>query len=707
MDHDAIRAAAADADDLPMARVPRLPAPAGATTEPLDVRDPDVTSALVDCVAILDADLLPRVIFRRLAMHGGFARLGASDASLDAWLHPDDRASALDALLRCRAQPHDDIEVHARVNNATDGYHTMRLVFTNLLDHPDVQGIIVRAADETAFEREERWRTLVGESPIGIYEIDLDGRCSFVNPTFARLTNLSATDALGEGWSRAIDPDDLAAMNTAQRRAAALNETCVSELRLPMPDGSTRWLRARSVPLRNHDGTMRGLLGTLEDVTEQHRLEERLEYDATHDRLTGLGSRALLVEQVGAALARTRRGGSGVALLFIDLDGFKRVNDMLGHAAGDELLVQVATRLRNTLREVDVCVRLGGDEFVVCCDMEPLTHSAALADRILATLSAPYDVHGHEMRVGASIGIATAEGEDPVSVDQLLSNADIAAYRAKRRGRGRIEVFDDELRRQLAQGRRIARTVGRLLDAPRLPLLCTPIASLADFSVVGFDCVVDWKTAGLAHTDELVAQVVEEAGMARALDVALVRTLIALLAEWAQAPPGPIVPGLSTVLTRSGAVSPLLAQRVRDMLAGSRAPAALCWLGIPESAVAHDIEAASNVVVALDELGLGVTLRDFGSAVSSLDHLRRLPTRTMTLAGPLVAAAHDSVDDASIALLAAIVRYARALGRIVVALGVQDHAHADALRELGCSFGCGPAFGPTVRPDEVGAYFNG
>jgi diguanylate cyclase (GGDEF)-like protein/PAS domain S-box-containing protein len=706
MSHDHIRALAGDAEEPLMAGVPRLAAPAGATTEPLDVRDPDVASALVDCVAILGSDLLPRVTFRRLTMRGGFARMEGSDATLDDWVHPDDRAAALDALLLSREQPGLAVEVQARVHNVTDGYHVMRLVFTNLLDHPDVQGIIVRASDETVFDREARWRTLVGESPIGIYEIDLEGRCSFVNPMFARLTNLSATDALGDGWSRAIHSDDLAAMNAAQRRAATANEACVSELRLPMPDGSTRWLRARSVPLRGHDGMMMGFLGTLEDVTEQHRLEERLEYDATHDRLTGLGSRALLVEEVGAALGRTRRGGRGVALLFIDLDGFKRVNDMLGHAAGDELLVQVATRLRNTLRDGDVCVRLGGDEFVVCCDMESLAHSASLADRILAILSEPYDVHGHEMLVGASIGIATAQGEDPVSVDQLLSNADVAAYRAKRHGRGRVEVFDDELRRQLAQARRIARTVGRLLEKPRLPLLCTPIANLADFSVVGFDCAVDWAAAGLAHGDDVVARVAAEAGMSRALDLALVRTTLAQLAEWEQAPPGPIVPGLSVVLTRAGAVSPLLADLVRDMLARTQVPAALCWLGIPESAVAHDLDGATQMVVALDELGVGVSLRDFGSAVSSLEQLRRLPTRTMTLAGPLVAAAHESVDDAGIALLAAIVRYARALGRIVVALGVQDEAHAVSMRELGCSFASGPAFGPTVRPEEVSSYFS-
>jgi diguanylate cyclase (GGDEF)-like protein/PAS domain S-box-containing protein len=688
-----------------MAAVPRF-APAGAATQPFDVRDPDVVAALVDCVAILDANLNPRVTFGRLGLRPGFARSEGSNAVPSSWLHPDDQHRVLEALLQSKSAPRRDVEVVARVHNEHDGWHEMRLLFTNLLEHPEVQGIVVRAVDETIFEREARWQALVGESPIGIYELDLDGRCTFANLTFARLTDIEPGEALGVGWRARMHPDDVAEMLACQQQAATRNEACVTELRLTTRDGAPRWLRARSVPLCHREGRMIGFLGTLEDVTDQHRLEERLEYDATHDRLTGLGSRALLVEQVSAALARTRRGGRGVALLFIDLDGFKRVNDMLGHAAGDELLVQVASRLRGALRDGDACVRLGGDEFVVCCDMESLEHSALLADRLLATLSEPYDVHGHEVLVGASVGIATAQGEDPVSVDQLLSNADVAAYRAKRHGRGRVEVFDEDLRRQLAHGRRVARTVGQLLDKPTLPILCTPIANLDDRRVIGFDCQVDWESAGLDHDDELLGRIVEESGMSRALDLALVRTVLAQLAEWEREPPGPIVPGLSVVVTRAGAVSPLLAELVRDMLARSRVPAALCWLGIPERAVEQDLDGASQTVVALQELGVGVALRDFGSAVSSLDQLRRLPTPTMTIAGPLVAATRDPDDTVSRALLAAIVQYARALGRIVVALGVDDIAHADRLHELGCSIASGAAFGPTVPPSDVGSFFS-
>ena len=369
-------------------------------------------------------------------------------------------------------------------------------------------------------------------------------------------------------------------------------------------------------------------------------------------------------------------------------------------------------------------MRLGGDEFVVCCpEVEgappgytdaPNTnagahaHALQLAERLLEALNEPYDVHGHEMLVGASIGIAGASGEDPVSIDQLLSNADIAAYRAKRMGRGRIEMFDDELRRQLAKARRVARSVGRLLDQPRLPILCSPLVHLGDRSVVGFDCTVDWETAGVLEQTDTIARAVDDAGMSRALDVALVRTMLSHIGEWERRPPADFVPGLSITLTRTGALSPVLPELVRDMLVRSEVTPSLCWLGVPEAAVAHDLETASRVATALDELGVGVAFRDFGSAVSSLEQLRRLPAPTMTIAGPLVAAVRDAGDDSDprTTLLAAIVKYARALGRIVVAFDVHDEAHAVRLRELGCDFGTGPAFGPPIRPEQVERFLN-
>jgi diguanylate cyclase (GGDEF)-like protein/PAS domain S-box-containing protein len=685
--------------------MPRV-APGAATSsgDPLDVRAPDVVRALADAVAILGADFRPRVLLGAFAPGEGDADPTAADARMSDWIHPADTDGVADAVLRACADPSQETRVDARVYDAVVGWHVMTLAFRSLLDHPDVQGIVVRALEQNVFEREARWRTLVAESPIGIFEQDLEGKCTFVNPAFERIMGVPAAEALGFGWCRVVHQDDLAAMRDMARNPAHNISARAIEMRIVGSDASWRWVSARSTPLRGADGNVTGFLGTIEEVTERHRLEEKLEFDATHDRLTGLGSRALLAEELGGALARARRSNRAAALLFIDLDGFKRVNDMLGHATGDELLVQVAQRLTHAVRDGDVCVRLGGDEFVVCCaDMDDPATSDALANRLLDRLRAPYDVHGHEVVVGASIGIAVAQGDDPVSVDQLLSNADLAAYRAKRMGRGRVVMFDEDLRRRLAQGRRIARRITALLEEPTLPLLYAPIVSLGNGGLVGFDCTVDWEGADL-HDRDAIELVVEEAGMARALDSALIRTVLRQLAAWETEPPGPIVPGLSVVLSRTGALSPDVPDMVREQLATSRVVPSLCWIGIPEAAVAQDLEAAAFVADALDDLGVGVGLRDFGSAVSSLEQLRLLPAPTLTVTGQLVDSLREPDDDVHTTLLDAIMKYARSLGRVVMAVGVHDKDHAARLQEVGCGFGSGPAFGAAMRADQIAEF---
>jgi diguanylate cyclase (GGDEF)-like protein/PAS domain S-box-containing protein len=550
-----------------------------------------------------------------------------------------------------------------------------------------------------------RWRTLVDDSPIGIFELDRDDQCVFANASFARITGMDPVDALGTGWYHMLDLDDLATMRARRQHDTAQGVASVCELRIAGAAERSGWVEVRSVPIRDDAGNIAGWLGTLEDLTDRKELEAQLEHDATHDRLTGLGSRALLVANAKTALGRSRRSKRGMALIFMDLDGFKRVNDMLGHAAGDELLVQVARRLVESTRDTDICVRLGGDEFVACCpDVDSLAVAATVAERLLGRISAPYDIHGHEVHISASIGIAHAQGDDPVSVEQMLANADIAAYRAKHLGKARVELFDDELRRTLAKSRRIARSVGRLLDHVQVPIQCAPIAELAHNTVIGFDCTVDWATADVREPLDVITQIVEETGMSRALDLAIVRTMLAQLSEWDRNPPAANLPGLGVRLTAAGAQSPLLPELVRDMISRTRAEPSRCWIGIPEAAVAQDLEATSQVATALEELGIGVALRDFGSAVSSLDQMRQLPAPTITIAGPLVeaVAGDDGADRAAgTALLAAIVQYAKALGRFVVAFGIQDLAHANRLRELGFDFGSGPAFGPSIPPDQV------
>jgi diguanylate cyclase (GGDEF)-like protein/PAS domain S-box-containing protein len=925
---------------------------------PLDVRDPEVLVALVDTVAILDADLRPRFIFPEHGLNAGFVDAGNTDARLGDWVHADDYQPIVDALARCRANPGVDIEVPARVNNPGDGWHLMTLAFCNRLAHPEVQGILVRAVDHTVFEREARLRALVTESPIGIYEVDASGKCTFVNPTWCRLAGVSSDEALVKGWRGCVHPDDLPGLDEQLRQSLANGTTFVGEFRFLHADGSEVWATTHSVPMHDADGELVGYLGTveditdrlvmaelvaandrrtrhllenstdivvvvdtegaltyvspaaqrvlgrrpedhigrlvfellhpddrewveellrlavqnpgpfppeelrvqhadgswreveittsnlvgdpavggllinvrdlterrraaarlheaetrfeqvfehatvgihvldldagflrvnraaclmlgyaeqylldtdlfahvhpddvqslredhdrlvrgeqqsyrrehrlrrsdgewiwgrfgaslvrddggaplylvgqIEDVTEQHRLAERLAHEATHDRLTGLASRALLFEHLERALAGVRRHGAAAAVLFIDLDGFKRVNDTLGHAVGDELLVQVADRLRQSVRASDVIVRLGGDEFVICCSQLDSPGAATdLADRVLELAGRPFIVQGHEVMIGASIGIAVARGDDPVSGEQLLSNADVAAYRAKRHGRGRVEVFDETLRRELAERRRVARVVSSLLELDVLPLVLGPIVHLADGRVVGYQCTVDWDRVGISD-GEAAVQIAEETGMARAFDRMMLRTVLGQLRTWEQEIPARYMPGLCFGLTVSAVLAPEFLGEVQAALTEYGVHPARVWLGVPEAAMTLDTDRATHVADVLVDRGFGVALRDFGAGVQTLEQLRRLPATTVTLAAALVdALAAD--DDVGTALVTSVLRFTRALGRLSLATGIPTKAEAHHLAVMGCDFGSGPAFGPLLRPEDVSAFLS-
>src|SRR2546421_8591061 len=235
-----------------MASVPEVAAVGAvdAQNPPLDVRDPDVLRALAEAVAILDVDFRPRIVLGDLGLRAGFSRAQDLTTRMADWVHPDDHPAVGDALVECRTSPGREIEVRARVRNDVDGWHTQTLAFRNLLDHPDVQGIIVRVVDHTVFEREARWRTLVSESPMGICEVDHEDRCVFVNPAFERLTQVPADQALGGGWWRTLHPDDLESLRVHMRRAADGGETLPTQVRLATPTGELRWVSARWVALR-------------------------------------------------------------------------------------------------------------------------------------------------------------------------------------------------------------------------------------------------------------------------------------------------------------------------------------------------------------------------------------------------------------------------------------------------------------------------
>jgi diguanylate cyclase (GGDEF)-like protein/PAS domain S-box-containing protein len=303
---------------------------------------------------------------------------------------------------------------------------------------------VMQARERRLARAEARWRAVYDMAPVAMMELDFDGNILGANPAAADLTDMPLARLVGDSWLRWIHVEDRSHLRRrleARRAGARLDDAL--ELRMVLADGQVRWVSERGFNLEVGGVASDQVVVHLLDVTDRVEAEESLAYQAMHDPLTGLANRTLLVDRLHQALARSRRSGAPCAVLLLDLDGFKAVNDRLGHAAGDDLLVVVGQRLRAAVRPGDTVARLGGDEFVVLA--EPLGHADAAADiaqRLIASLRRPVAVEGKDISVGCSIGIAIAEAQDPTA---LLRQADIALYRAKRAGRDRWELHDDAL----------------------------------------------------------------------------------------------------------------------------------------------------------------------------------------------------------------------------------------------------------------------
>ena len=534
---------------------------------------------------------------------------------------------------------------------------------------------------------ETRLAALVRHASDVVAILAADGGLSYVSPSAGRLLGRSSDELMGMQMIELVHPDDVATVR-AFIRGLAPGESGSAVFRLRHADGGWRDVETLATDL-TEDETVGGIVLNTRDVSERTALERRLEHQAFHDGLTGLPNRALFQDRVQQALARGRRHGTRCAVLFLDLDDFKTVNDSLGHAAGDAVLREIAARLDGAARASDSAARLGGDEFAVLLDgIDDELEAIADAERLMEAIGRPLDVDGHELLTTPSLGIAFGTTVTD-GADALLRDADAAMYLAKDQGKGRYAIFEPGMHAAAMERLQLKSDLQRAVRDGELSLVYQPIVDLRGETIVGVEALARWEhpVRGWVSPGEFVP-LAEETGLIVELGRRLLLEACHHAAVLQAACPQPTPLTMSVNLSARQLQSPDLVGHVRDALQASGIAASSLVLELTESAMIEDVELAIARLEALRALGVSLAIDDFGTGYSSLTYIRRFPVDVLKIDRSFI----DGVAGGSAeteALTASILQLAEILSLKPVAEGIEDAAQLERLRELGCTLGQG------------------
>ena len=700
----------------------------------------------------------------------------------------------------------------ARVQHRDGSWRWIDVVIVNRLHQPEIQGIVATYRDIT--ERieieqarrasEERFRSLAESSPLGIFQLDLDQRCIYVNERWCEITGQSADESMGDGWRSTIRRGN----NKLGEPSSDIDHFYMTEpgIRLIRSNGDARWCAVHFAPLTDDNGERTGSVGTIDDVTttvdvrqeagrlstilettpdlvllfkpdgtlvylngaaakffeledahgllpsgiaellppdnirlwnseilptlqsgrpwqgettvrnrsdnvipisavvighldgagtiemvsitardmsDRKALEARLQFQANHDPLTGLPNRTLLLDRLEVAMKRSDRTNNLLAVIFLDLDHFKVVNDSLGHGTGDGLLTVLADRLHTMVRPGDTVARFGGDEFVIVCeDLESRVVAEEIAGRIGAAMAEPAWIGGSEVFVTASLGVALVDHlhQNP---DQVLRDADAAMYQAKARGRARFEVFDPRFRTKALDRLSVENALRRALARDELVVHYQPVFDLVSRAVVGVEALVRWEhpQRALLLPSEFLA-VAEESGLIVPIGEWVLRQacvqMNGLAAELPEGTPLRVAVNLSA----RQIVNPYLVEQITEILDETHMDPANLTLEITESILMDDVIQSNETLGRLKGLGIGLAIDDFGTGYSSFAYLQKFPVDVLKVDRSFVSGLGNEPGDA--AITEAIVSLSHTLGLVAVAEGVESEDQLDALIRVGC-----------------------
>ena len=550
-------------------------------------------------------------------------------------------------------------------------------------------------AEAALRESELRYRLLFEQNAAGVCVTDFDGRIIDCNATFASMLGFNRTELaglnIGSMYARPFERDELAAM---LRDATTLNSV---EIELRRRLGTPLWV------LQNLTLAGDAIHMTVVDVSDRRRAEEQIEFHAYHDVLTNLPNRRLFADRLMQNVTRARRSGRAVAVMFVDLDHFKTINDTLGHEAGDELLLEMSRRLRDCVREDDTVARIGGDEFTIAlAELRQPEDAASVAEKIIRAVKEPMAIAGTAIEVSASIGIALypEDGTDP---ETLLRNADRAMYRAKESGRNTYQLCTEDMKRRAQERLSLEARLRKAIQSGQLTLHYQPQISLVSGKAIGVEALVRWNDPdrGLIHPAAFIP-LAEETRLILPLGDWVLRTACRQMREWRDR--GLDIPHVSVNLSARQFQQTEIVEHVRHALLETGLEPSSLDLEITETTAMQNAETTVEVLHALRALGVSVSIDDFGTGYSSLNYLKRFPITCVKIDRVFVRDLATSDGDA--AIVSAVIGIARSLRLRVIAEGVENAEQLAFLRRRKCDAAQGYLFSRPVAAESLPAIVN-
>lgn len=592
-------------------------------------------------------------------------------------------------------------EDEARLTDLAD-YAAVAIENASLYEQAQLEIIERKRIEQALRESEERYALAVAGANDGLWDWDLRTNQVYYSPRWKEILGLSV-DEIGhhpDEWYNRVHVEDIERLKLdISAHMAGLTPHFENEHRILHRDGEYIWVQCRALAVREQDGVAYRMAGSLTDITDRKNAEQRLLYDAFHDTLTGLPNRALFLDRLRLAVERSkRRKDFTYAVLFLDLDRFKDINDTLGHMLGDQLLVIIGKMLGSGLRSTDTVARLGGDEFVILMeDINNLQGAMRVADWIHEKLKTPINVLDHQVFISTSIGVVSG-GLNYVRPEDVLRDADIAMYSAKAHGRARSEIFEPDMRVRISRRLLIETELRQAIEQEEFVIHYQPIVALDDRRITGFEALVRWMhpTRGILNPAEFLF-VAEESGLIIPIDRWVLRQACLQMKAWHDH--YPIQPPLTVSVNLSGkhVSKPDLVDYIQSALEETQLTPGCLKLEITENIIMETNLLTSEVFRKLQALGVQLQIDDFGIGYSSLSYLSQFRVNALKIDQSFVK--KMSVDNSQLKIVQAIVMLAQRLDVVVVAEGVETEEQLEQLHELGCGYGQGYF---VSKPLEIG-----